>query len=1068
MLSMNRFRTIEDLEAYREELLQRRDPNRKCVTVCGGTGCSAWGGEAVRQAFVAELEKQGLSSQVEVKKTGCHGFCERGPITVILPQEIFYQKLTVEDVPEVVRETLLRSNIIGHLLYTDPVTQKKSIYEHEVPFYSKQKRIVFADNGKIDPTEIDDYLARGGYSAVSKVLSGMAPDEVIDMVERAGLRGRGGAGFPTGTKWRFARKAPGSVKYLICNADEGDPGAFMDRSVLEGNPHLVLEGMIIAAYAIGLKDGYVYVRAEYPLAIANLKVAIAQAEEKGLLGENILGKRHSLRIHIKEGAGAFVCGEETALIASIEGKRGMPRARPPFPAQSGLWGKPTCINNVETFANVRAIILNGADWYASMGTEKSKGTKIFSLTGRINNTGLVEVPMGTTLREVIYDIGGGIPKGRRFKAAQMGGPSGGCLPARYLDLPIDYESLAGAGSMMGSGGMIVMDENTCMVDIARFFLSFTQDESCGKCTPCRLGTKQMLEILTRITQGRGVKGDIDRLLEIARAVKRSSLCGLGQTCPNPVISTIQQFRHEYEAHIEDKRCPAAVCEGMVISACQHTCPAGIDVPTYVSYIAEGKYIEAVQVIRERNPFPAICGRICHHPCERKCRRGELDDPVSIRLLKRYAADWYFNYVEAVPEPFPVTKKERVAVVGAGPAGLTCAYYVRKMGYRVTVFEALPVGGGMMGVAIPDFRLPKEVIEREIRHIEARGVEIVYNSPINVNRTLEDLKKEGYDAFFLGAGANMSHKLGIPGEVDGIEGLYYGLSFLRDIKVGKKIHVGEKVAIIGGGNAAMDSARSCRRLGAKEVNVYYRRTREEMPVADIEYLEAADEGVHFHFLVNPTRIVSENWKVKGLECIRMRLGEADESGRRRPVPIEGSEFFVPADAVIPSIGQAPDLSFLPADMKLELARWGALKVDRNTLCTNIPWIFAGGDFVTGPTTVIDAIAAGRRGAIAIDKYLRKDPSRVEIPDERLEVVFRIERGPRFKIHSTVEVRDEKLGADDKLKMTEKEEAVALKPRSPTLFLPMEERITGFEEIEIGYTEEQAMEEAKRCLRCDLER
>jgi NADH-quinone oxidoreductase subunit F len=1068
VLSMNRFRSLEDLESYRGELLQRIDPNRTVVTVCGGTGCSAWGGEAVRQAFVEEIEKQGLASQVEVKKTGCHGFCERGPITVILPQEIFYQKLTVEDVPEVVRETVLRSNIIGHLLYTDPVTQKKSIYEHEVPFYSKQKRIVFADNGKIDPTEIDDYIARGGYSALSKVLADLAPDEVIDQVERAGLRGRGGAGFPTGTKWRFARKAPGDEKYIICNADEGDPGAFMDRSVLEGNPHLVLEGMIIAAYAIGSTDGYVYVRAEYPLAISNLKVAIAQALEKGLLGENILGKGLSLHIHIKEGAGAFVCGEETALIASIEGKRGMPRARPPFPAQAGLWGKPTCINNVETFANLRAIILNGAEWYAAIGTEKSKGTKIFSLTGRINNTGLVEVPMGTTLRQVIFDIGGGIPRERRFKAAQMGGPSGGCLPPRFLDLPIDYESLASAGSMMGSGGMIVMDENTCMVDIARFFLSFTQDESCGKCTPCRLGTKQMLEILTRITQGRGVKGDIDRLLEIARAVKRSSLCGLGQTCPNPVISTIQQFRHEYEAHIEDKRCPAAVCEAMVISACQHTCPAGIDVPTYVSYIAERKYIEATQVIRERNPFPSICGRICHHPCERKCRRGELDDSVSIRLLKRFAADWYFNYVETLPEPFPVTKEEKVAVVGAGPAGLTCAYFARKMGYRVTVFEALPVGGGMMGVAIPDFRLPKHVIEREIRHIEACGVEICYNSPINVNRTIEDLRKEGYSAFFLGAGANMSHKLGIPGEVDGIEGIHFGLSFLRDIKVGKRATLGEKVAIIGGGNAAMDSARTALRLGAKEVDVYYRRTREEMPVSDIEYREAAEEGVRFHFLVSPTRIVSENWKVKGLECIRMRLGDADESGRRRPVPIEGSEFFAAADAVIPSIGQAPDLSFLPADMKLELARWGALKVDRNTLCTNIPWIFAGGDFVTGPTTVIDAIAAGRRGAIAIDKYLRKDTSRVEIPDERLEVVFRVERGPRIMIHSTVEVRDEKRDADQTPKMADREEAVELKPRFPVQLLPLEDRITGFEEIEIGYTEEQAREEARRCLRCDLER
>ena len=1065
MLSMNRFQSLEDLHAYRQEVLQRKASKEMSVAVCGVPGCGT--GESVHQAFLEEIDKQGLSSKVEVKKTGCHGFCEKGPITVILPQEIFYQKLTKEDVPEVVEETLIKSNVIGRLLYTDPQTQKKSIYEREVPFYSMQKRIVFADNGKIDPTEIDDYIARGGYSGLSRVLSEMKPDEVIDLVERSGLRGRGGAGFPTGTKWRFARKAPGDEKYIICNADEGDPGAFMDRSVLEGNPHLVLEGMAIAAYAMGSKEGYVYVRAEYPLAIENLKVAVDQALQKGLLGENILGTGLSLEIHIKEGAGAFVCGEETALIASIEGKRGMPRARPPFPAVAGLWGKPTCINNVETFANLRAIVLNGADWYASMGTEKSKGTKIFSLTGRINNTGLVEVPMGTTLREVIYGIGGGIPKERRFKAAQMGGPSGGCLPARYLDLPIDYESLASVGSMMGSGGLIVMDENTCMVDIARFFLSFTQDESCGKCAPCRLGTKQMLEILTRITKGRGVKGDIDRLLEIGQAVKRSSLCGLGQTCPNPVISTVRQFRHEYEAHIEEKRCPAAVCDSLVISPCQHTCPAGIDVPAYVAYIAEGKYVEATDVIRERNPFPAICGRICPHPCEMRCRRGELDDPVSIRFLKRFAADWSFDHVEALPEPFPVTNEQKVAVVGAGPSGLTCAYYLRKMGYRVTVFEALPAGGGMMGVAIPGFRLPREVIEREVRHIEARGVEIRYNSPIDVNRTVEDLRKEGYEAVFISAGANMSQKIGIPGETEGLHGsFYYGLSFLGDVKAGKEVRIGEKVAVIGGGNTAMDSARTCMRLGAEEVNVYYRRTREEMPVTPLEYNEAVEEGVKFHFLASPTRIVGDNRAVKGLECIRMRLGDADETGRRRPVPIEGSEFFAPADTVIAAVGQAPDLSFLAPDIKLEVARWGALKVNWNTLCTNIPWIFAGGDFVTGPTTVIQAIAAGRRGAIAIDKYLQKDSSRVEIPDERLEVVFKVTRGERITLRSMVQKRDPMV--EPAQKDMEKEETTELKPRTPVQMLPPDARIEGFDEIEINYSEQQAREEAKRCLRCDLER
>ena len=1040
---MERLRNVEDLLHLREMLLQQRDPTKPCVTICGGTGCSAWGSEEVRKAFTEEIERQGLKGKVDVKKTGCHGFCELGPVTVILPEEIFYQQLTKEDVPEVVQETLIRKNVIGRLLYTHPVSGKKFIYDHEIPFYEKQKRIVFCDNGRIDPTEIGDYIARGGYAALSKVLTSMTPEEVIDCVEKSGLRGRGGAGFPTGTKWRITRQKPGRAKYLICNADEGDPGAFMDRSVLEGNPHLVVEGMLIAAYAMGSTEGYIYVRAEYPLATKHMKIALEQAEEIGLLGSNILGTGFSFGIKIKEGAGAFVCGEETALIASVEGRRGMPRIRPPFPAESGLRGQPTCINNVETFANLRSIILEGWEWYASIGTEKSKGTKIFSLTGRINNTGLVEVPMGTTFREVIFDIGGGIPKGRNFKAAQMGGPSGGCIPARFLDLPIDYDSLREIGSMMGSGGMIVMDENTCMVDIARFFLTFTQDESCGKCTPCRLGTMQMLKILTRITRGEGREEDLERLRTIGETVRKTSLCGLGQTCPNPVLSTLAYFRDEYDAHIREHKCPAAACDAMVISACQHACPAGIDVPSYVALIAEGKYAEAAELIRERNPFPAICGRICSHPCEFKCRRGELDAPVSIKSLKRFAADWYFENIGEPPTPFPVTRKERVAVVGAGPAGLSCAYFLARMGYRTTVFEALPVAGGMLGVAIPSFRLPKEAIEREIAYIQARGVEIRYSTPINVNYTVDDLKKEGYAAVFIAAGAQRSSQLGIPGEVEGLEGLLYGLRFLVDVKVAKPVSVGGRVGIIGGGNVAMDSARTALRLGAEEVHVYYRRTREEMPVTESEYQEAVEEGIVFHFLVSPTRIVSEGWKIKGIQCIRMRLGETEPSGRRRPVPIDGSEFFVELDTLIPSVGQAPDLSFLPVDSKLERARWGALQVDTNTLATNLPGVFAGGDFVTGPTFVIHAIAAGRRAALAIDKYLKKDTSRVEI-------------------------RDEKVHVADEVHLAAGEEMVEARPRQKVPARRPEERVRDFREIEIGFSEEQAREEATRCLRCDLER
>jgi NADH-quinone oxidoreductase subunit F len=697
---------------------------------------------------------------------------------------------------------------------------------------------------------------------------------------------------------------------------------------------------------------------------------------------------------------------------------------------------------VKTLATVPVIIERGADWFASIGTEKSKGTAVFALTGKIANSGLVEVPMGTPLSRIIYDIGGGIPRNKRLKAVQTGGPSGGCIPARFIDLPVDYESLAKMGSIMGSGGMVVMDETTCMVEVARYFLSFTQAESCGKCTPCRLGTRQMLEILTRITEGRGNEADIDTLLAIARTVKECSLCGLGQTSPNPVLSTIEYFRDEYDAHIKEKKCPAAACDALMISPCQHTCPVGINIPKYVAHIAAGEYREAVETIWERNPFPAICGRICSHPCELRCRRGELDDPVAIRALKRFASDWYFQNVTEDPEPFPQTRSQRVAVVGAGPTGLSCAYFLAQMGYPVTVFEALPVGGGMLSVAIPEFRLPREVIQKEIDYIAKRGVDIRYNTPVNVNFTVEDLKKDGFSAVFIAAGAQRSQRIGVPGELEDAEGFYYGLRFLRDARLGRQVRVGRRTAVIGGGNVALDAARTALRLGADEVKIYYRRSREEMPVTEVEYEQAIDEGVKVSFLVSPTRIAIENWRVTGLQCIRMKLGEPDQSGRRRPVPIAGSESFIKADTVIAAVGQAPDLSFLPPDSALERTRWETLVVDSNTLATNISGVFAGGDFVTGPGMVIEAIAAGRRAAISIDKYLRADTSRVEIYDLKAKLT------------------GEELAP-------EVEEVWEAQPRVAVPTLPVKERKTSFAEIELAFSEEKARQEAKRCLRCDLE-
>ena len=560
---MEEFNTTE-LDKIREEISESRKKQKKCITICGGTGCHAYGCLKVAQAFEEEIRRQGLQDSVDVRTTGCHGFCERGPIVVIQPEGIFYQRIKLGDIQEVVSETIVKKKIIDRLLYVEPRTQEKIVHEEDVPFYSKQRRIIFGNNGFIDPTDIKDYIALDGYRALTRILFDMTSEEVIEEITASGLRGRGGAGFLTGKKWEICHKVNSEVKYVICNADEGDPGAYMDRSLLEGNPHSVIEGMIIGAYAIGASEGYIYVRMEYPLAVKNVTRAIAEAKKTGLLGESILGSEFGFDIHVFRGAGAFVSGEETSLMASIEGRRAFPKQRPPYPAQEGLWGKPTNINNVETWANVPLIINKGAEWYSKIGTRGSKGTKIFSLVGKINNTGLVEVPMGMTLREIIQDIGGGVKDNKKFKAVQTGGPSGGCIPAKMLDLRIDYESLAKAGSMMGSGGMIVMDEDTCMVDVARYFLDFTQEESCGKCVPCRIGTRQLVEILTRITQGKGEEGDIEKLEDLAKTIKAGSLCGLGQTAPNPVLTTIQYFKDEYEDHIQEKSCPALVCKDLII------------------------------------------------------------------------------------------------------------------------------------------------------------------------------------------------------------------------------------------------------------------------------------------------------------------------------------------------------------------------------------------------------------------------------------------------------------------------------------------------------------------------
>ena len=561
---------------------------RSHVLVCGGTGCTSSGSQAILAKLEEELKLKGLEDEIKLVQTGCFGLCALGPIMIVYPEGTFYSQVTPDDVPEIVEEHLLKGRLVERLVYNDTGDAKKDDVApslNDTTFYKKQKRVALRNCGVINPENIEEYIARDGYFALAKVVGEMTPDDVIKVINDSGLRGRGGGGFPTGRKWSFAKASVSDKKYVVCNADEGDPGAFMDRSVLEGDPHALIEAMAIAAYAIGADEGWVYVRAEYPIAVRRLQIAIDQAREYGLLGENIFGSGFNFDLHIRLGAGAFVCGEETALLTSIEGTRGEPRTRPPFPAVKGLWGKPTIVNNVETYANIAQIILNGAEWFASMGTETSKGTKVFALGGKITNTGLVEIPMGTTLREVVEEIGGGVPNGKKFKAAQTGGPSGGCIPASLIDTPIDYDNLIKIGSMMGSGGLIVMDEDSCMVDIAKFFLEFTVDESCGKCAPCRIGTVRLLEILNKITDGNGEMEDLDKLEELANYIKSASLCGLGQTAPNPVISTLRYFRDEYIAHIVDKKCPAGVCKKLLsytieadkcrgCTLCARNCPAG--------------------------------------------------------------------------------------------------------------------------------------------------------------------------------------------------------------------------------------------------------------------------------------------------------------------------------------------------------------------------------------------------------------------------------------------------------------------------------------------------------------
>jgi len=1034
----NIIKTEAEIKALSIELKQKKaelTSKKEIISICVGGGCIASGSLKLKDAFDDAIKSYNLCDKAEVKGTGCLGPCVKGPVVLIGKDDIFYQNVKPEDVKDIVEQHVMGGKIVERLTWKEGKEEVPTPKMNDISFFKKQTKIVLRNCGVIDPNSIEDYIERDGYLALAKTLTSMTPDDVINQMKISGLRGRGGAGFPTWMKWSFAKKSQSDVKYILCNADEGDPGAFMDRSVLEGDPHSVIEGMAIGGYAIGATQGFVYVRAEYPLAVERLQAAIDKANEMGILGDNMFGSDFSFKLEIRMGSGAFVCGEETALMNSIEGKRGEPRPRPPYPSDAGLWGKPSVLNNVESFANIPAILLNGGEWFAQYGTEKSKGTKVFALAGAINIAGLVEVPVGTTLGELVYDIGGGIPNGKRYKSAQIGGPSGGCIPKGNLNVKLDYESLQELGAIMGSGGLIVMDEDTCMVDIARFFLEFVQEESCGKCVPCRVGTKRMLEILDKITQGAGEMEDIDKLEQLGAQICDTSLCGLGQTAPNPVLSTLRHFRHEYEAHIKEKHCEAGVCASLVRSPCQSACPAHVDVPGFVSLIAEKRFDEALMLHRERNPFAAVCARVCFHVCEEKCRRQTIDNSVAIRALKRYMVDQEVKMMIPEVKENAVNAKRKVAVIGAGPAGLSCAYFLARLGYKPVVFESEPRPGGMLIQTIPSYRLPRETLLREIRMIESMGVDIQCDMKMGRDFTLKELEEQGYESVFIGIGTSKGLDLNIKGKE--ARGVMTSMSFLRMYNQRGTVPVAKHVAVIGGGNAAIDTARTAIRLGAEKATIIYRRSTEEMPAFYEEIEEALSEGIELMPLTNPQEIMlDENGKVMGVKCNRMVLGNFDSSGRRKSVG-EKENFVVECNQVILAIGQDLDHLKKANDVGLKTTDSSYIVIDPVNGQTSVPWIFSGGDAVQSikSQSVIEAVAAGERAATGMDEYLTGENHAFWREDRKVDTFYDPDADP------------------------------VLYPRVKLEVLDLNRRRNNFEEVEQCYSEAEAIRQAQRCLRCD---
>ncbi len=1024
--------TIAELDNIKARYIEETSKYKNQILVCSGAGCVSSNCSEVRDAVIKELQNIGKQREVIVRETGCMGTCAVGPVMLILPKRVFFTKLTPDSARKIVRSYLLTGKILTeHTFYDHSLKQHIPIIDN-IEFFKEQVRIALRNCGIVEFDSIDAYISRNGYYAIAAALAEKSPQDVIGEVKKSGIRGRGGAGFPTGIKWQSGHDAIGERKFIICNADEGDPGAFMDRSIIEGDPHTVIEGMMLGGYAIGANKGYVYVRAEYPIAVERLTKAINDARARGLLGRKLFGSEFFFDLELRIGAGAFVCGEETALMASVEGERGEPKQKPPFPFQSGLFHEPTIINNVETLASIPEILRRGGEWYSQYGTENSKGTKVFALAGDVVNTGIIEVPVGKPLGDILFNIGGGIRGDKKFKAAQIGGPSGGCVTKENLNTPTDYDSIQKLGAIMGSGGLIAMNEDTCMVDTARFFMDFVKDESCGKCNACRIGTTRMLEILERITVGKGLEGDIELLEEIGEVIKDTAMCGLGQTAPNPVLSTIKNFRSEYEEHINKHYCRAGVCAELFISPCENSCPANVNVPGYLSLIAAGRFIDANNLIRRENPFPSVCGRICTHPCESKCRRGTLDEAIAIHQLKRYVADYAYKNEQPFGSDIVFPKNgKKVAIIGAGTSGLTCGYYLVRIGYDVDVFESESVAGGVLAFGIPEYRLPKKVLQHEIDLIVKAGVNIHLNTDVNKDVAFKALRSR-YDAIYVATGTQFPEKVNIPGE--NLPGVIHGITFLKSVNLKHEIKLGSRVAVIGGGNTAIDSARTAVRLGAKKVTVLYRRTRDAMPAYEEEIREALEEGIELMELVNPVRFVGgNNGRIARIECVKMALGAFGGDGRRKSVPVEGSNFFIDVDTVIPAVSQYSDLPFIPKG-EIGFTPWGTFIIDDDTMMTTMPGVFSGGDVARGPDTVIQAIADGKKAAVSIDKYLGGDGklnkgAAINIPD----------------VHSEDEIVEHRRFLGETL--------------------PPDKRKYSFDEVDLGYHKLNAMAEAMRCLHCD---